>query len=820
MTRRPRRQFGTIGKILVSLLGCFIFLTAGAGIASAQTNQGVVVPEEARRDLPVVLDGRVWAHAQVGDRIFVGGDFQQVELIDGTVIDQPYIFAYDIDTGVVDPNFRPVVNNVVRSLEAGDDGDTLYVGGRFFRWDDSFPSRIARLDGEGNLDTSFQASASAQILDIDQVGDSLYLVGNFTEFAGLAASGIAKVDAETGVVDASFLPVLDDFQNGSSLVRAIESTPDGSEIFILHYATIVDGQSREAVVKYDIDAAGTPTLSGWNIPWSAQAGGRICQSALRDMAISPDGSYIVIGGQGNDFPPNCDSVLRYQTAGDTTVNFEWSARLYSSVFSLAVSDVAVYVGGHFCAAPAVGAPPGGVTSDFPGLLPGCDVTDPSNPINPSNQDPNAVFRNQMAALSPVDGQALEWDPGSNNLVGVFDLTLIDRGLLAGHDSTRFNEFLVGRSGFFDLEPNTPDTENPTFVVTSPADGSVPETVTELTGTATDNQTVVEVIVRLRNTTTGQFLQVDGTFASASADLPVNLTNTGIGEVEWSVPVNTTLVPGEYEVRGFARDEFGNTTIPTVVSTFTIPGVTACTVELNDQDQPVITLMNFVADETGLSVIRRNESYLSDLGDDQTVFVDTTAIPGDYEYEVRWRPNGTVVDVPCSPSVTVPDDGPGAITTCIASIGPDNSPVLEWDLVDGVNNYIVREDNLGWIATVVGEDTFTDTGRAPGDYNYVLRIRIQGEITDIPCSPTITVPEGDTPVCTAAINAAGDVSLSWTSIPGVVVYQVRDNDGWVASETGTSFVDTNPTVGTRTYEIRYRLAGTVNDLICSPDVVVN
>ena len=147
-------------------------------------------------------------------------------------------------------------------------------------------------------------------------------------------------------------------------------------------------------------------------------------------------------------------------------------------------------------------------------------------------------------------------------------------------------------------------------------------------------------------------------------------------------------------------------------------------------------------------------------------------------------------------------------------------MLEWDLVDGVNNYIVREDNLGWIATVVGEDTFTDTGRAPGDYNYVLRIRIQGEITDIPCSPTITVPEGDTPVCTAAINAAGDVSLSWTSIPGVVVYQVRDNDGWVASETGTSFVDTNPTVGTRTYEIRYRLAGTVNDLICSPDVVVN
>ena len=57
----------------------------------ANTNAGAVthgqlVPDDARRNLPVVLDGDVFAHAQVGNRIFVGGDFQQVERPDGSVI--------------------------------------------------------------------------------------------------------------------------------------------------------------------------------------------------------------------------------------------------------------------------------------------------------------------------------------------------------------------------------------------------------------------------------------------------------------------------------------------------------------------------------------------------------------------------------------------------------------------------------------------------------------------------------------------------------------------------------------------------------------
>ena len=58
------------------------------------------------------------------------------------------------------------------------------------------------------------------------------------------------------------------------------------------------------------------------------------------------------------------------------------------------------------------------------------------------------------------GRALAWDPGSNAFLGTFDLTLIDRGLLAGMDSNRYNQILTGRSGFFDFGGFTPPVPPP------------------------------------------------------------------------------------------------------------------------------------------------------------------------------------------------------------------------------------------------------------------------------------------------------------------------------------------------------------------------
>ena len=149
-------------------------------------DHGQLVGEAPRRNLPIVLsreDGlppaEVRAHALIGDRIFVGGDFDEVQRPDGTIITQPNIFAYNINTGLVDENFRPVVNNAVFALEVNPRGDALYVGGRFTTWDDSSAQRVAKLDAFGNRDTIFQASASAGVRGLAMTNEDVYLAGNF-----------------------------------------------------------------------------------------------------------------------------------------------------------------------------------------------------------------------------------------------------------------------------------------------------------------------------------------------------------------------------------------------------------------------------------------------------------------------------------------------------------------------------------------------------------------------------------------------------------------------------------------------------------------
>ncbi len=640
---------GGLLSLMVLVLVAFI-----ANTSAEAANHGQLAVEQPRRDVPVVLDGTVWAHTQIGDRIFVGGDFQQVERPDGSVITQPYIFAYDIDTGVLDENFRPVLNNAVFDLQTNPAGDAVYASGRFWKWDDKFPSRIAKLSADGTLDTTFQGSANAIVRSMAVTNTHVYMAGNFVTVGGQPRQGFAAVDINSGIVDPGFVMNVNNSVNTGEFARGIVATSDGNTVFGLHFGTQINGATREAVAKFDVSGA-TATLANWSIPWSAQQGAALCLEALRDIAISPDNSYIVIGGQGADRPPNCDSVLRYSTGGTGTINYTWAARMYSSVFSLAVTDVAVYVGGHFCAAPLNPAPPGGITHPpGNGTANVCDVNNPNAGVNPSVIFPNdAVFRSQMAALNPNNGQALSWDPGSNNNLAVFDLTVIDRGILAGHDNNRFNQQLVGRSGFFDFGVPA-DTTAPTITVDSPASGAILTSLSALEGTAEDDRIVADVTVRLKNLTTNQWLQPNGSsFGPTQADAPVTLTSTGLGTADWTVNLGTTLTPGEYEIRTFAKDQVGQTTSPVLVSPFRIAGAAACSVALDANDNPVISWSDFA--NVGNVQLRRNGSWLATGAPDSGSHTDTTVTTGStYSYAVRWNPGGSNVDVPCTPtSITIP-----------------------------------------------------------------------------------------------------------------------------------------------------------------------
>ena len=580
LSRQGLKTF-TLTALVVAAFSALLSLSAPA--LAAQTGLDLV-SEAPRRDTPVVLNGRVLAHAQVGNRVFVGGTFTQVEKQDGTVVNQAYIFAYDLGTGIFDDNFRPVLNNSVNALETAPNGNDLYVGGRFAQWDNNSQKRVAKLDAAGNLDTSFNGSANAVVRDLAVTSNRLYLAGDFNQVSGAPRVGFASVTLGTGAIDNGFVFNVENVEPGTTAyARRIVATPNGSHVYGLHFGTHINGFQREALVKINV-VNPTALLGNWAVPWSAQAQDENCRQDLRDLAISPDGSFIVVAGQGRDHAPNCDSVIRYETNTNGLVNLTWAARMYSSVFSLAVSDDAVYAAGHFCAAPRNGAAPGGITHPLditegpPGSLGtanACNRNDPNDPVNPSVRFPNdAVFRDQMAALNPANGQALDWNPGTNAGVGVFDLTLIDAGLLAGQDNDRFGaDIRTGGSGFFTLS-SFRDTTGPEVTHTTPTSRS--NGFRALQGQVTDPSGVDRVEVEIRNQQTGQF------WNGTSWQQGQVRTTAVLNGTTWTVPRVNLNALGDYRVLHWAWDEEGN------LSGWTTNPQTIVTIFNGDTSGPTLT----------------------------------------------------------------------------------------------------------------------------------------------------------------------------------------------------------------------------------------
>jgi hypothetical protein len=113
-------------------------------------------------------------------------------------------------------------------------------------------------------------------------------------------------------------------------------------------------------------------------------------------------------------------------AGNDNVQPLWVSRHFDSVYSVAVTERAVYVGGHFGFQESPTAP-----DPWPGLddvgygtgqgLAGYGLGDA------------VVRRDHIGALNPADGKALEWNPGSNSFEGNKAMEATARGLFVGGD---------------------------------------------------------------------------------------------------------------------------------------------------------------------------------------------------------------------------------------------------------------------------------------------------------------------------------------------------------------------------------------------------
>ena len=321
---------------------------------------------------------------------------------------------------------------------------------------------------------------------------------------------LAAVDATTGAVDTGFSNDITSGigVNGGLGVQTLQVTRDQSKLLVVHTGRRVAGQERLGIALID---TGSKQLLPWRTRlWddNLQFVGGI--QRIYGAAIAPDDSYFVVtSGSGGDRPPINDTAVAYSLTGGDNVEPKWVSRAFDSVYSVAISEKAVYIGGHFAWNESPTAPDPWPGQDDIGYGTG-------QGLSAYALGDGVVTREHLGALNPADGKALEWDPGSNSYEGNKAMVVTPRGLITGGDATIQGGENVGRLAFFDFQ-NEPASNGVDTAITEPIMGRVIPSGEEFTvkGTASATGGVNRVEVGIQNRATGQYLQDDLTTWGAS-----------------------------------------------------------------------------------------------------------------------------------------------------------------------------------------------------------------------------------------------------------------------------------------------------------------
>ena len=428
-----RRQVMFASWLALAAALSFIPGTATGGSAS----HSVIVSEDPVDWTPHILgpeDYQVEALAQIGDRIYVGGKFTHIQEAGSTeILRRRWLFAYDADTGAIDPAFHPRIDARVNAIAVAPNGNAIFVGGEFHFINGESRDYLAKLDAAtGAPVETFGTRLYDSVRDLVVRGNTLYVAGEFEKVSSEPRYGLAALDPQTGDVRPNLaIPFTDQRKGPEAVVRKIDVTTDGSKLVAIGNFTKVDGLDRTELAVLNLSTS-PARVADWQTDEWKDACIPSEDYYTRDVDISPDGTYFVTVSIGYFYPDSlCDTAARWeldQTGSD--IHPTWvDATGGDSLISVAVTGAAVYVGGH--------------------------QRWMNNPYSTGEPGPGAVPRDGIAALDPVNGLPFSWNPGRARGNGVFVQYSSSEGLFLGSDTTQLAGEYHSKFGFFPVAGGRP-----------------------------------------------------------------------------------------------------------------------------------------------------------------------------------------------------------------------------------------------------------------------------------------------------------------------------------------------------------------------------
>ncbi len=358
---------GTVVAGLLALVGVSLAVLAGPASPAAAAHPDSIeiesldmVPERVwgvsgqnpADTQTETLDVLVWDFTQIGNRMFVAGGFLNVqESKNATPIPQPYVAAFDVDTGDWISTWTPQLDRVVYALDVAPNG-SLLVGGEFESVNGQARRGLVALDPmTGAIDPSFEgavdrpwSSRRAMVREIEVIGSEVYVAGNFSHLDGANGSRTRVYKAGrfadgVGTIDTTWKPEV----TGSG-VWGLAIDTSRSEVHLSGFFTAVNGEADTGHF-HTVDATTGASAPGKielprNYPQS--------QREIYDVAAG-DGLVFTIGEQHmvQVLDAADHRMLGYHHTGQRNDGFDWTGGFAGGAYQAGerIGDV-IFAGCH------------------------------------------------------------------------------------------------------------------------------------------------------------------------------------------------------------------------------------------------------------------------------------------------------------------------------------------------------------------------------------------------------------------------------------------------------------------------------------------
>lgn len=248
-----------------------------------------------------------------------------------------YLTRLNVD-GTRDNTFNPTgagTNNEVHAIAVQPDGK-IVIGGVFTNYNGTTTNRIARLNADGTLDNSFNSGtgASSTVYSISlQDNGKIIIGGHFTTYNSTARIRVARLNAD-GSLDTSFTTS----EGANNYVYRTALQPDG-KILIGGWFSQYNNVARKCIARLNTDGSLDTSFN----PGSGAAGDFI------DPILPLSNGKMIVGGRFSMFNgTTANNIIRLNANGSIDTGFMSGTGANGDVTTIAsLGNEKIIIGGNF-----------------------------------------------------------------------------------------------------------------------------------------------------------------------------------------------------------------------------------------------------------------------------------------------------------------------------------------------------------------------------------------------------------------------------------------------------------------------------------------